>query len=71
MLGVIYKIKKSMDPRLYNGAMLIGLNGLTVKSHGGTDAVGYSVAIENAAKLVRQDFVATIRKEIEKLIWTN
>ena len=67
MLGVIYKIKKSMDPRLYNGAMLIGLNGLTVKSHGGTDAVGYSVAIENAAKLVRQDFVATIRKEIEKI----
>ena len=47
--------------------MLIGLNGLTVKSHGGTDAVGYSVAIENAAKLVRQDFVATIRKEIEKI----
>ena len=67
MLGVIYKIKKSMDPRLYNGAMLIGLNGLTVKSHGGTDAVGYSVVIENAAKLVRQDFVATIRKEIEKI----
>lgn len=52
---------------MYNGAMLIGLNGLTVKSHGGTDAVGYSVAIENAAKLVRQDFVATIRKEIEKI----
>ena len=67
MLGVIYKIKKSMDPRLYNGAMLIGLNGLTVKSHGGTDALGYSVALDNAAKLVRQDFVATIRKEIEKI----
>ena len=64
MLGVIFKIKKSMDPRLYNGAMLIGLNGLTVKSHGGTDAVGFSVAIDNTAKLVRQDFVSTIRKEI-------
>ena len=67
MFGVIYKIKKAMDPRLYNGAMLIGLNGLTVKSHGGTDALGYSVALDNAAKLVRQDFVATIRKEIEKI----
>lgn len=67
MLGVIFKIKKSMDPRLYNGAMLIGLNGLTVKSHGGTDAVGFSVAIDNTAKLVRQDFVSTIRKEIEKI----
>ena len=67
MLGVIRKIKKSMDPRLYNGAMLIGLNGLSVKSHGGTDGIGYAVAIENAAKLVRQDFVATIKKEIEKI----
>lgn len=67
MLGVILKIRKSMDPRLYNGAMLIGLNGLTVKSHGGTDAVGYAVAIDNTAKLVRQDFVSTIRKEIEKI----
>ena len=67
MLGVMFKIKKTMDPRLYNGAMLIGLNGLTVKSHGGTDALGYSVAVNNAAKLVRQDFVATIRKEIEKI----
>ena len=67
MLGVIFKIKKSMDPRLYNGAMLIGLNGLTVKSHGGTDAVGFSVAIDNTAKLVPQDFVSTVRKEIEKI----
>ncbi len=65
--GLFSKIKKSMDPRLYNGAMLIGLNGLTVKSHGGTDAVGFSVAIDNTAKLVRQDFVSTIRKEIEKI----
>ena len=67
MLGVMFKIKKTMDPRLYNGAMLIGLNGLTVKSHGGTDALGYSVAVDNAAKLVRQNFVATIRQEIEKI----
>lgn len=67
MIGVIRKIKKSMDPRAYNGAMLIGLNGLSVKSHGGTDGVGYAVAIDNAAKLVRQNFVATIRQEVEKV----
>ena len=67
MLGVIGKIKRSMDPRAYNGAMLIGLNGLSVKSHGGTDGFGYAVAVDNAAKLVRQNFVATIRQEIEKV----
>ncbi len=56
-----------MDPRLYNGAMFVGLNGLSVKSHGGTDALGYSVAVDNALKLVRQNFVATIRDELENV----
>ena len=67
MLGVVLKIKKTMDPRLYNGAMFVGLNGLSVKSHGGTDALGFSVAVGNAAMLVRQNFVPTIREEIEKV----
>lgn len=62
---VIRNLKKTMDPRHYNGAMFVGLNGLSVKSHGGTDALGFSYAIDNAAKLVRQDFVQTIRDEIE------
>lgn len=65
MLGVGMNIKKTMDPRLYNGAMLVGLNGLTVKSHGGTDALGYSVAVGNAISLVRQNFVPTIKDELE------
>lgn len=65
MLGVGMNIKKTMDPRLYNGAMLVGLNGLTVKSHGGTDALGYSVAVGNAVSLVRRNFVPTIKDELE------
>ena len=67
MMGVVLRVKKTMDPRLYNGAMFVGLNGLSVKSHGGTDALGFSVAVSNAANLVRQNFVSTIRCEIEKL----
>jgi len=67
MFGVIRNIKNNMDPRAYNGAMLVGLNGLSVKSHGGTDGFGYAVAVDNAAKLVRQNFVSTIRQEIEKV----
>ena len=67
MLPAFMKLKNNMDPRLYNGAMFVGLNGLSVKSHGGTDAFGYAVAIENAAKLIRQDYVATIAKELEKV----
>jgi len=67
MLGVKIRLKKTMDPRLYNGAMFVGLNGLSVKSHGGADALGYSVAVNNAIKMVRQDFVATIRDELERV----
>ena len=67
LLPVVWKLKKTMDPRKYNGAMFVGLNGLSVKSHGGTDAIGYSYAIDNAAKLVRQNFVQTIRDEVENV----
>lgn len=67
MLGAVKKLKKKMDPRLYNGAMLVGLNGLSVKSHGGADALGFSVAVENAAQLVAKDFVGSIRRELENI----
>lgn len=67
MLGAMRRLKKTMDPRLYNGAMFVGLNGLSVKSHGGTDAFGFSIAVENAARLVRKDFVGTIRRELENI----
>lgn len=46
------QMKARMDPRRYNGAMLLGLNGICVKSHGGTDALGFSSAVGVAAKLI-------------------
>lgn len=61
------KISATMNPKLYNGAMFVGLNGLSVKSHGGADGFSYSVAVNNAAKLVRQNFVPTIRAELENI----
>lgn len=67
MMGVKLKLKKRLDPRLYNGAMFVGLNGLSVKSHGGTDALGYSVAVGHAIAMVRQNFVTTIREELERV----
>ena len=39
------KLKLRADPRRYNGAMFLGLQGVCVKSHGGTDAVGFANAI--------------------------
>jgi len=67
LLPALLGLKREMDPRKYNGAMFVGLNGLSVKSHGGTDAIGFAYALDNAAKLVRQNFVQTIRDEVEHI----
>ncbi|MEK9723085.1 MAG: phosphate acyltransferase PlsX [Rhodospirillaceae bacterium] len=45
------QLKMKMDPRRYNGAMFLGLNGICVKSHGGTDAVGFANALQVALDL--------------------
>lgn len=57
-------LKRKLDPRSYNGAMFIGLNGITVKSHGGTDAKGFANAIDVAARLVEQDINTRIMREL-------
>jgi glycerol-3-phosphate acyltransferase PlsX len=57
-------LKSKLDPRSYNGAMFIGLNGITVKSHGGADAKGFANAIDVAARLVEHDINARIIQEL-------
>lgn len=47
-------MRRRFDPRTHNGAMFLGLNGVVIKSHGGTDAVGFQHAINVAVDLVRQ-----------------
>lgn len=61
------KVKMRTDPRRYNGAMFLGLNGIAVKSHGGTDAVGFANAIGVAIDLVSQGFNDRIKQEFETL----
>lgn len=61
------KFKSSMDPRKYNGAVFLGLNGIVVKSHGGTDAFGFSNAVKYAVRLVVNDFETKVQNEIEKV----
>ncbi len=55
---------KIMDPRLHNGAMLVGLNGVVVKSHGSTDAIGFSNAIKVAISLVENKINERITEEL-------
>jgi glycerol-3-phosphate acyltransferase PlsX len=47
-------LRDRFDPRLYNGALFLGVNGVVVKSHGGTDAVGFATAINAAVEFVLQ-----------------
>lgn len=60
----IKKVFKKMDPRLHNGAMFLGLNGISVKSHGGTDYIGFANAIEIAAELALRDINKKIIEEL-------
>jgi glycerol-3-phosphate acyltransferase PlsX len=57
-------LRERFDPRRHNGAMFLGLNGVVVKSHGGTDALGFSWAVKVAADLVRQGTNARITEEM-------
>lgn len=65
--GVLRNIRRRLDNRKYNGAMLLGLNGIVVKSHGSADVLAYSVAIHNAIEMVRHNMLDCIHTEVAKL----
>jgi phosphate acyltransferase len=60
-------LRQRLDPRRYNGAMFLGLNGIVVKSHGGTDALGFANAIGVAVDLVQQGTNQRITAELNRL----
>lgn len=63
----LQKLRQRLDPRRYNGAMFLGLNGIVVKSHGGTDALGFANAIDVAVDLAKQGTNERITAELGKL----
>ena len=60
----IKKIKDKLDPRLYNGAILIGLNSPVVKSHGSTDYIGFSNSLKVCEKIVNGNLIEKIKDNI-------
>ena len=62
----INNFKLQMDPRKYNGAVFLGLNGVAVKSHGGTDAFGFANAIGVAVDMVQHNFISDLKNKISK-----
>jgi glycerol-3-phosphate acyltransferase PlsX len=63
----LHLLRQRLDPRRYNGAMFLGLNGIVVKSHGGTDALGFANAIGVACDLVQQGTNQRITAELREL----
>ena len=58
------KFKNRLDPRLYNGAIFLGLDSPVVKSHGGTDFIGFSNSLEVCNKIVKGNLIEKIKFNI-------
>ena len=61
------EFKSKLDPRKYNGAILLGLNGPVVKSHGGTDAIGFFHSIDLCYRMVKGNLLNQIKSNLSHL----
>ena len=59
------KFKEKLDPRKYNGAIFLGLNGPVVKSHGGIDSIGFYHSIDLCYKIVKGNLMSQIKKNLQ------
>lgn len=65
VLPVLKTFRQRLDPRCYNGANLLGLNGVVIKSHGGADITAFTHAIRVAAIEARKDIPKRISAHLE------
>ena len=64
--GAFRALRDKLDPGKSNGSVLLGLNGVVVKSHGGTDADGFAYAIDVGYELVRYDLLTKINRMLNR-----
>lgn len=65
---VLNRVKKQMDPERYNGASLVGLQGIVIKSHGSANVLAFSNAIEAAILEIEKDIPQRIRHQVSILL---
>jgi glycerol-3-phosphate acyltransferase PlsX len=63
--GSLTTLRRKLDPRASNGGIFLGLNGIVVKSHGGTDSIGFASALDMAIDMVGADVMAKIAADRE------
>ena len=66
-LGALGQLRAKMDPRNVNGGVFLGLNGVVVKSHGGTDALGFATSLRIALEMADSRFLSEIEQNLERL----
>ncbi len=59
-----HQLREKMDPSKVNGGVFLGLNGVVIKSHGGTDAEGFASAVELAYGMVRNELLEKISQDL-------
>ncbi len=65
------KFKNKLDPRKYNGAIFLGLTGPVVKSHGGTDGLGFSYSVELSYKIAKSNLIKKIKSNLAHSVNIN
>lgn len=68
---ILNSMQRRLDPRRHNGATLIGLNGIVVKSHGGTDRLGFLTALHEASNQADMDVIGHISEKISEVFDKN
>ena len=63
--GAFRMLREKLDPRKSNGGVFLGLNGIVIKSHGGTDAEGYAAAIDVAYDMVKNGLTKKIENDLK------
>ncbi len=66
-LGALDRLRERMDPRSVNGGVFLGLNGVVVKSHGGTDALGFATSLRIALEMADSRFLSEIENNLARL----
>ena len=64
--GAFRALKEKLDPRQLNGGIFLGLNGIVVKSHGGTDAEGFAYAVDVGYDMIRNDLLNKINQMLNR-----
>ena len=65
---VLQSLFRQFDPRRYNGASFVGLNGIVIKSHGGADVMAFTRAITEAIAEIRKNVPGRIRERLESVL---